>query len=476
VVPHRTPDPVLTALAPALLARVLSKALRRGGDFADVFFENRLTQTFRLQDGRIHEASSSVIRGAGVRVVVGQRAGYAYSDDLDETALLRAAEAASLIARDGRAHDAVVTLTAARAPALYDAHADEPADSARYVDLLARADAAARSFDPRVTAVNAFVTDELQYVQIASSDGRVVTDRRPLVALGVQVVARDGAQRENGYVGDGGRTSIGVFDRTTPESLGRESARIATTKLGAREAPAGELPVVIGAGGGGVLLHEAVGHGLEADFNRKGTSLYSGRVGERVASDLVTIFDDGDLPGERGSVAVDDEGTPGQHKVLVENGILRGYMQDRLNAGLMGVASTGSGRRETYRMLPQPRMCNTFMPAGTSTPDEIVASIDRGLYATSFSGGQVEISKGDFVFMVAEGYLIEHGKITAPVRGATLVGNGPDAMTKVTMVGHDARLANRSYTCGKGGQRVPVGVGIPTVKLSSCTIGGTGRG
>jgi len=467
---------VLTALDSALLARVLSRALRRGGDFADVFFENRLTQTFRLQNGRIHEASSNVVRGAGVRVVAGQRAGYAYSDDLDEASLLRAADAASLISRDGREHDAIVRLTAASAPALYDAHADEPADSARYVDLLARADVAARAFDPRVDAVNATITDELQYVQIASSDGRVVTDRRPLVSLGVQVVARENGRRENGYVGDGGRTSIGVFDEKTPESLARDSARIATIKLGAREAPAGELPVVIGAGGGGVLLHEAVGHGLEADFNRKGTSLYAGRVGERVASDLVTIYDDGDLPGERGTVAVDDEGIPGQHKVLVDRGILRGYMQDRLNARLMGVASTGSGRRESYRVLPQPRMCNTFMPAGTSTPDEIVGSIDRGLYATSFSGGQVEISKGDFVFMIAEGYLIEHGKITAPVRGATLVGNGPDAMTKVTMVGHDARLANRSYTCGKGGQRVPVGVGIPTVKLSSCTVGGTGRG
>ncbi|MDQ6925053.1 MAG: metallopeptidase TldD-related protein [Candidatus Eremiobacteraeota bacterium] len=467
---------MLTALDPVLLARVLARALRRGGDFADVFFENRLTQTFRLQDARIHDASSTVIRGAGVRVVVGQRAGYAYSEDLDEAALLRAADAASLIARDGREQDVVVELTAASAPVLYDAHADEPADSARYVDLLARADGAARAFDSRVASVNAFVTDELQYVQIASSDGRVVTDRRPLVALGVQVVAREGAQRENGYIGDGGRTSIDVFAQTTPESLGRESARIATTKLGARDAPAGELPVVIGAGGGGVLLHEAVGHGLEADFNRKGTSLYAGRVGERVASDLVTIFDDGDLPGERGSVAVDDEGTPGRHKVLVEDGILRGYMQDRLNARLMGVASTGSGRRESYRVLPQPRMCNTFMPAGTSTPEEIIGSIERGLYATSFSGGQVEISKGDFVFMIAEGYLIEDGKIAAPVRGATLVGNGPDAMTKVTMVGHDARLANRSYTCGKGGQRVPVGVGIPTVKLSSCTVGGTGRG
>jgi len=467
---------VLTGLERDVLERVLARALRRGGDFADVFFENKLVQSFRLQDGAVREASSTVVRGAGVRVVAGQRAGYAYSEDLDEAALLRAAEAASLIARDGGAGDATIVLAPVGAPALYGPHPDEPVDAARYVDLLARADATARAYDPRVVAVNAFVTDELQYVQIASSDGRVTADRRPLVAFGVQVVARDGAQRENGYVGDGGRSGIDVFDDVTPESLARESARIATVKLGAREAPSGELPVVIGPGGGGVLLHEAVGHGLEADFNRKGTSLYSGRVGERVASDLVTIFDDGDLPGERGTVAVDDEGSPGQHKVLVENGILRGYMQDRMNARLMGVTSTGSGRRESYRVLPQPRMCNTFMPPGTSTPDEIVASIDRGLYASSFSGGQVEISKGDFVFMIAEGYLIEHGKITAPVRGATLVGNGPDAMTKVTMVAHDAQLAHRSYTCGKGGQRVPVGVGIPTVKLATCTVGGTGNG
>jgi TldD protein len=467
---------MLTALDPSLLARVLSRALGRGGDFADVFFENRRTQTFRLQDGIIREASSNVLRGAGVRVVAGGRAGYAYSDDVDEASLLRAAEAASLIVREGGEHDIAIALETAAAPVLYATGSDEPAESKRYVELLGRADVAARAFDSRVSSVNAFITDELQYVQIASSDGRSVTDRRPLVALGVQVVARAGAERENGYVGDGGRTDLAVFEQQTPESIARESARIATSKLGAREAPAGEMPVVIGPGGGGVLLHEAVGHGLEADFNRKGTSLYSGRVGDRVASELVTIYDDGDLPGERGSVAVDDEGTAGQHKVLVEGGILRGYMQDRMNARLMGVASTGSGRRESYRVLPQPRICNTFMPPGTSAPDEIVGSIERGLYASSFSGGQVEISKGDFVFMIAEGYLIEGGKITAPVRGATLVGNGPDAMTKVTMVGHDAQLAHRSYTCGKGGQRVPVGVGIPTVKLASCTVGGTGRG
>ena len=369
-------SPVLTALDPVLLARVLTRALRRGGDFADVFFENKLSQTFRLQDGRIHEATTSVVRGAGVRVVVGQRAGYAYSDDLDEAALLRAAEAASLIARDGREQEVAVALAPSAAPQLYSPHADEPADSARYVDLLARADAAARGFDPRVGAVNAFVTDELQYVQIATSDGRVVTDRRPLVTLGVQVFAADGKRRENGYVGDGGRTDLTVFEAHPPEAIARDAARIATTKLGAIDAPAGEMPVVIGPGGGGVLLHEAVGHGLEADFNRKGTSLYSGRVGERVASDLVTIFDDGDLPGERGTVAVDDEGTPGQHKVLVENGILQGYMQDRLNARLMGVASTGSGRRQSFRVMPQPRMCNTHMPSGTSAPEEVVG-VDR---------------------------------------------------------------------------------------------------
>jgi len=468
---------VLTALDPDLLARVLARALRRGGDFADVFFEHRLTQTFRLQDGAIREASTTLVRGAGVRVVTGERAGYAFSDDLDEAALLRAAEAASLIARDGREHAATVALGPGHgAPDLYRPHPDGPADSQRYVDLLARADVAARGYDPRVVAVNAFISDEVQYVQVAGSDGRLVHDRRPLVALGVQVVAREGSQRENGYVGDGGRTSIAVYDEVTPESLAQESARTATMKLGARSAPAGEMPVVIGPGGGGVLLHEAVGHGLEADFNRKGTSLYSGRVGERVASDMVTIYDDGNLPGERGTVAVDDEGTPGQHKVLVENGILRGYMQDRQNAHLMGVASTGSGRRESYRVLPIPRMCNTYMPSGGSTAEEVVGSIERGLYAASFSGGQVEISKGDFVFMVGEGYLIENGRITAPVRGATLVGNGPDVMTKVTMVGNDGRLAHRSYTCGKAGQRVPVGVGIPTVKLSACTVGGTGRG
>jgi TldD protein len=458
-----------------LLSSVLARALRRGGDYADIFFEHKTAQTFRLQDGRIHEAGLTLTRGAGVRVIVGERAGYAYSDDLSLEALLRAAEVASLIATDGARGEPVVDLTTKAVAQLYRPPEHAAAPKA-YVDLLARADAAARAYDPRVSAVNAFINDEVQFVQIATSEGELVTDTRPLVALGVQVVAKNAERRANGYFGDGGRTGIAVYDERTPEKIATESARIAATNLDARETPAGEMPVVVGAGGGGVLLHEAVGHGLESDFNRQGTSLYSGRVGERVASELVTIYDDGNLENERGSVAIDDEGTPGAHKVLVENGILRGYMQDRLNAKLMGVASTGSGRRQSFRVLPQPRMCNTYMPSGDATFEEIIASVDRGIYATSFSGGQVEISKGDFVFMVAEGYLIEGGKITAPIRGATLIGNGPDAMTKVVAVGNDGRLANRSYTCGKGGQLVPVGVGMPTVKLASCTVGGSSVG
>jgi TldD protein len=466
---------VHTGLDRDLLRQLLSRALRRGGDYADVFYEYRTVQSFRLQDGRIHEAGLSVVCGTGIRVIAGERAGYAHSDDLSPAALLHAAEIASLIARGGTTGAAVADLSARLAPQLYRPAA-EASPAARFVDLLSRADVAARRFDPRIAAVNAYVSDETQFVQIATSTGEVVTDLRPLVTLGVQTVARSDGKRANGYFADGGRTALAIYDTKTPESIATEAARIAVTNVDARETPAGEMAVVVGAGGGGVLLHEAVGHGLESDFNRQGTSLYSGRVGQRVAGELVTIFDDGNLADERGSVAVDDEGTPGAHKVLVENGILRGYMQDRLNAKLMGVASTGSGRRQSFRVMPQPRMCNTYMPSGTSTFDEIIGSVERGIYATSFSGGQVEISKGDFVFMVAEGYLIEGGKITAPVRGATLIGNGPDAMTKVVAVGNDGRLANRSYTCGKGGQMVPVGVGMPTVKLASCTVGGSSVG
>ena len=455
------------------MQRVLSAALASGGDYADVFCERRKGVAFRLQSGVIHESAVTVIQGVGIRVIAGESSGYAYSDDLSEEALLRAAGIAGLIARskNGGAH--AVKLDAVNVAPFYDRTRTEHASPDRYVALLARAESAARGFDPRITSVNANIADELQEVWIGTSDGRFVHDRRPLISLGVQAVAVKNGERAPGFVGDGGRTSIAFYETRTPESIALEAARIATTNLKAVDAPAGEMEMVVGNGGGGVLLHEAVGHGLESDFNRQGTSLYSGRVGERVAGELVTIYDDGNLEGERGSISVDDEGNPGAHKVLVERGVLRGYMQDHLNGTLMGTGSTGSGRRQSFRFLPQPRMCNTYMPAGESTVDEIVASTKRGIYAKSFAGGQVEISRGDFVFMIAEGYLIENGVVTAPVKNATIVGNGPDVMTKVVAVGNDPKLANRHYTCGKGGQYVPVGVGMPTVKISSITIGGS---
>ena len=459
-----------------LFAKLLARALRNGGDYADVFCERRNALSYRLQDGHIHESGLSLTQGVGIRVIVGESAGYGYSDDLSLESLMRAADAASLIARNAphRAHGSIALAPAEVLP-IYDQHRTGHAASHRYADLLSRADVAARGYDPRVGSVNAHISDEVQEVWIASSDGRVVHDRRPLVTLGVQAVSADAGDRGSGYAADGGRTSIGYFDERDPEAIAREAARIAIVNVEAIPAPAGEMEMVVGAGAGGVLLHEAVGHGLESDFNRRGVSLYSGRVGERVANELVTILDDGDIPGERGSLSVDDEGIAGAHKVLVEDGVLRGYMQDRLNARLMRVAPTGSGRRQSFRSMPQPRMCNTYMPNGESTFEEIVASTKRGIYAKGFGGGQVEISKGDFVFMVAEGYLIENGRITAPIKNATIVGNGPEAMTKVTAVGNDSRLANRHYTCGKGGQNVPVGVGMPTVKISAITVGGTGE-
>ncbi len=462
----------------ALLSRLIARALRHGGEFADIFCERRNTLAYRLQDGRIHDASCSITLGVGIRVVAGESAGYAHSDDLSPDALMRAADSASLIARTSAGGQSrIQTLSPTSISSLYDdGERHDHAGADRYVALLERADIAARGFDPRVVAVNAHVTDELQEVWIATSEGRMVADRRPLITLGIQVVASDKKERGSGYVGDGGRTSIVYFDRHTPEELASDAARIAIVNVTAIPAPAGEMEMIVGSGGGGVLLHEAVGHGLESDFNRRGTSLYSGRIGERVASDLVTIYDDGNLFEERGSINVDDEGVPGQHKVLVEGGVLRGYMQDTLNARLMGSESTGSGRRQSFRFPPQPRMCNTYMPDGEQSVEEIIAGTRRGIYAKSFAGGQVEIGKGDFVFMVGEGYLVENGRVTAPVRNATIVGNGPDAMTKVVAVGNDSRLARRHYTCGKGGQYVPVGVGMPTVKIAAITVGGTQDG
>jgi TldD protein len=462
-------------LDPGLLQKTLATALARGGDYADVFVEHRVAQSVRLQDSKMHEASVSVTSGAGIRVITGELQGYAYTDDLSERALLDAARVAALVARDGGPSQPI-DLRGVRITPRYtvDPHAKEHGlgDLPTYAMLLDRIDRAGHAFDPKVETVNGAMIGEVQNVQIATSDGTLVQDTRPLIVLSAQIVARNGIRGFASYA-DGGRTSLDFYERTTPESIAAEAARIAVMNAEAREAPAGEMPVVVGAGGGGVLLHEAVGHGLEGDFNREGTSLYTGRIGERVASELVTIFDDGDLECERGSISIDDEGTPGQHKVLVERGVLRSYMLDRLNGRLLGGSSTGSGRRQNFRFLPQPRMCNTYMPPGNATFDEIIRSVDRGIYAKSFAGGQVDISRGDFVFMVAEGYLIENGKITAPIRGASLVGNGPAIMEKVVAVGSDARLANGQYTCGKHGQLVPVGVGLPTVKISNLTVGGS---
>jgi len=457
-----------------LLSRVLSAALG-AGDYADAFYEYRTSRSLRLQDGRIHEAGVTITSGVGIRVIVGERSGYAYTDDLSTEALLRTAKIASLIAKDptARTNEVRVVGRPTLPPSRYETAEARLADAtATHVDFLSRADVAARALDPRVVSVNGFFSSDVQEVVIATSEGRFVRDRRPLVTLGVQCVAA-GAVRGNGYYADGGRTTVDYFLETTPEQIAREAARIAAVNCEAVEAPSGEMAVVVGSGSGGVLLHEAVGHGLEGDFNRQGTSLYSGRIGERVASELVSIYDDGNLLGERGSLSVDDEGTPGGHTVLVEHGVLRGYMCDHLNATLLKTPATGNGRRQSFRVMPQARMRNTYMPGGESGFDEIVGSVERGIFAKSFAGGQVEISKGDFVFMLAEGYLIENGKLTTPIRGASIVGNGPEIMTKVTMVGDDPRLANRSYTCGKGGQLVPVGVGMPTVKIASCTVGGS---
>ncbi len=457
------------------LARLIDRALRHGGDYADVFCERRRSYAFRLVEGAIHDGSTSIAQGVGIRVVVGESAGYAYSEDLSLEALLARGEC-RIADRAERARAADRT----RGPY---ANGRRPCSTIRSVWSTRRRRSTSRcSSAPTVArahtthgSARSTRTSPMKSKMFGSrrAIGRFVHDHRPMITLGMQVVASARGERGSGYVGDGGRTSIAYFDNHTPESLASDAARIAAVNLDAEPAPAGEMEIVVGPGGGGVLLHEAVGHGLEGDFNRRGTSLYSGRIGERVASELVTIYDDGNLPEERGSIAVDDEGIAGQHKVLVENGVLRGYMQDTLNARLMGSEPTGSGRRQSFRFLPQPRMCNTYMPSGDASPDDIIASTKRGLYAKSFAGGQVEISKGDFVFMVAEGYLIENGKITTPVKNATIVGNGPEAMTKVVAVGNDSRLARRHYTCGKGGQHVPVGVGMPTVKISSITVGGT---
>ncbi len=458
------------------LAATLGTALERPIDYADLFFEYSTQDSVSLEEGIVKGGSRHLEQGVGVRAQVGERQGYAHSDEITVDSLKLAATTARAIAQ-GSSEDRSVAVSG-KGQAVRDLYpvaqpATEVAVSQK-VDLLEEIDAYARAHDPRVKQVMASVIAQHRHLLIAGSDGRLVGDIQPLVRLNVQVIAEDGSQREIGYQGMGGRYGFDeLVDPKAWKKLVDQAVHAAVVNLEAQACPAGTMDVVLGPGWPGILLHEAVGHGLEGDFNRKGTSAFADRIGQRVASPGVTVIDDGTLPARRGSLNVDDEGTPTQRNVLIEDGILVSYMQDRLNARLMGTEPTGNGRRESYAHLPIPRMTNTFMLAGEDDPDEILRSVQHGIYAASFGGGQVDITSGKFVFSASEAYLIEDGRLGAPLRGATLIGNGPDVLTRVSRVGSDLELDRGVGTCGKDGQGVPVGVGLPTIRLDSVTVGGT---
>ncbi len=457
------------------LASVLGAAFGRGTDGGDCYFQFVCQEGWSLEDGLVKSASFNIERGVGIRVISGEQTGFAYSDEISLPAMLEAGRTARSIASAGQTGSVAVRPGAARDSALY--LPDDPLgsmDEGHKIELLKHVDAVARAADPRVSQVMCSLAGVREVVLVLNADGDLVTDVRPLVRLNVQVLVEQGGRRESGSAGGGGRSGYLFF--TEDDRAGgyaREAVRQALVNLEAVDAPAGTMKVVLGPGWPGVLLHEAIGHGLEGDFNRKGTSAFAGRIGERVAAPGITIVDDGTLPGRRGSLNVDDEGTVTQQTVLIEDGYLRGYMQDRLNGRLSGTHSTGNGRRESYAHLPMPRMTNTYMLAGKSDPGEIIASVDRGLYAVNFGGGQVDITSGKFVFSASEAYLIENGKVTRPVKGATLIGNGPDVLTRVSMIGNDLELDTGVGTCGKEGQGVPVGVGQPTLRIDGMTVGGT---
>ena len=456
------------------LNRTLDSVLRGGVDYADLYFQVSRQESWTLEDGIIREGSFSLDQGVGVRAVSGEKTGFAYSDELMLPALERAAGAARAIARQGEDKQVPAWRRGAAASLYPVADPTTSLPDAEKTALLARIDAATRGLDSRVEQVIISMTSGQDLVLVAGSDGTLAADVRPLVRFNVSVILEQNGRREQGYSGGGARSDLNYFlEGDLPMEYAREAVRQAVVALEAVPAPAGTMPVVLGPGWPGILLHEAVGHGLEGDFNRKGTSAFSGKLGQRVAAPHCTIVDDGTLPNRRGSLAIDDEGTPGQYNVLVEDGMLRGYMQDKLNARLMGVAPTGNGRRESFAHLPMPRMTNTYMLAGPHEHDEIIASVEKGLYAPNFGGGQVDITSGKFVFSASEAYLIENGTITAPVKGAMLIGDGPDALTKISMVGNDLQLDAGVGTCGKEGQSVPVGVGQPTLKIDELTVGGT---
>jgi TldD protein len=459
------------------LNNVLDGILGHAVDSADLYFQVSRHESWLLEDGTVKEGGHGVDQGVGIRAISGDKTGFAYSDEIVLPALLQASEAAKAIANAGR-HGQLQAWRARAGRSLY-APLDplgslEQADKLRLMEAV---DAEARRQDPRVKQVMVSLASTHDVILVANSDGTLAADVRPLVRLNVSVIAEHNGRREQGSAGGGARIGYGYF-LEDERGLGyaREAVRQALVNLESVPAPAGTMTVVLGPGWPGVLLHEAIGHGLEGDFNRKGTSAFSGRIGERVASEHCTVVDDGTLENRRGSLNIDDEGSPTQCTTLIENGVLKGYMQDRLNARLMGVEPTGNGRRESFAHIPMPRMTNTYMLPGPHSPEEIIASVDRGLYAVNFGGGQVDITSGKFVFSASEAYLIEGGKVTRPVKGATLIGNGPDVLTRVSMVGDDLQLDTGVGTCGKEGQSVPVGVGQPTLRVDALTVGGTSNG
>lgn len=460
------------------VAQALARVNVRDVDYADIYFESTVAEAVSMEEGIVKRAVKSISQGAGVRATAGEKTGFAYSDELSRRDLEIAADTARYIANSPQGETPVgvpVTHRPAKTRNLYPldpSNADVP--TRERVDLLTLIDQEARRYDSRVTKVMASLNTESKTMMVATTDGLRIGDVQPLSRLQVTCIAEDGHNRQVGTFGGGGRVGFSFYhEEERARSYAREAARQAILNLDAVDAPAGIMPVVLGGGWPGILLHEAIGHGLEADFNRKKTSAFSQLIGQRVASEECTIVDDGTLPFRRGSLNIDDEGTPTTRTVLIEGGILRGYITDRLNARLMGVPLTGNGRREDFRSLVLPRMTNTFMLAGTSEPADVIRSVNKGLYAVSFGGGQVDITNGKFVFSASEAYLIEDGKVTKPVKGATLIGNGPDVLKRVSMVGHDLQLDSGVGTCGKEGQSVPVGVGLPTIRIDEITVGGT---
>jgi TldD protein len=463
-----------TGLSFAALDRALGEAMTRELDYADLYLQMTRYETWSVEDGIVKEGVHSIDQGVGVRAVVGERTGFAYSDQLDDEALLDAVSAARGIARSQGNGRVKVARPVAFEPLYPAVDPLGTLSDTEKVELLSDLDRQVRAMDPRVTQVIASLAGVFEVILVQGSDGTLAADVRPLVRLNVSVIMEHEGRREQGYAGGGGRGDFALITRGgKPLEIAAEAVRAASVNMAAVPSPAGNMPVVLGSGWPGILLHEAIGHGLEGDFNRKGTSAFTDRIGERVATEQCTVVDDGTLAGRRGSLNVDDEGTPTRCNTLIERGVLKGYMLDKLNARLMKAQSTGNGRRESFAHVPMPRMTNTYMLPGSYDPAEIIASVEKGVYAPSFGGGQVDITSGKFVFSASEAYLIEKGKIGAPIRGAMLIGSGPEVLTRVSMVGNDLKLDAGVGTCGKEGQSVPVGVGQPTIRIDSLTVGGT---